>query len=188
MSRLVLIMAFILTQGVLYAQQQERVSKFSVYASAGPNLYLNNFDYFKKLVEPVHFNFGARIMWEPEHRLAIGLKTGYYKMYTVNFQGSNNAKIDLSAIPIHTFFTMKLYKGFYAHFGMGPTVFLNKISNDTGEKLSYSYLSLADVTGGFGYIQRPRKGFSFGAELEYFHASKADDHLLSLSFLARLPL
>lgn len=171
------------------AQEQEgRTPKFILYASAGPSLYLNNFDYFKKLVDPWSYNFSAKVMWEPRSRIAIGLKTGYRKLYDVNFPGNNGGKITLTMIPIQTAFQMKLYKGTYAHFGMGPSVFFNKISYSKGDLLNSSFLSLGDISAGFGYVKTARNKMTFGAEFEYFHAAKSDENLLSLSFVMRLPL
>ena len=170
------------------AQDAPKTSKFSVYASVGPSLYLNNFDYFSKFVDPFHYNFTARIMWEPKYRISIGLKSGYHKIYTVNFNGPNNGKFTLSAIPIQTLFTMRLFKGSYALFGMGPSLYYNNIVTSKGDVLNASFYSLADISAGFGYIQRSRDKLSFGAEFEYFFSSKSNENLLSLSFIARLPL
>ena len=188
MKTLILLLLLFVAQAHAFAQKPPRTPKFSVYLSAGPNLYLNNFDRFKRFVEPIHFNLGARIMWEPASRLSLGLKTGYYHIYTVNFNGKNNGKFTLTAIPIQTFFTMKIYKGSYILFGMGPSVYHNRISTIKGDVLNASFLSLADVSGGFGYIERNRKKVSFGAEFEYFFSAKSEENLLSLSLLVRLPL
>ena len=188
MKAFILLLLFVFAQAHVFAQKSDRTSKFSVYLSAGPNLYLNNFDRFRRFVEPVHYNLGARIMWEPASRLSLGLKTGYYHIYTVNFNGRNSGKFTLTAIPIQTFFTMMVYKGAYVLFGMGPSVYHNRISTNKGDVLNASFLSLADVSGGFGYIERKRKKVSFGAEFEYFFSAKSEENLLSLSLLVRLPL
>ncbi|CAN5420922.1 hypothetical protein BH10BAC4_BH10BAC4_19380 [soil metagenome] len=188
MKRYILLVFFLISWIQVDAQDSLRRPKFSAYGSAGINLYLNNFDYFKKFVNPVHYNFSLRLMWEPASRVSIGLKTGYYRIYTVDFNGPNNGKFSLSAIPIQTFFTMTLYKGVYALFGMGPSLYFNNISTSKGEVLNASFYSLADISAGFGYIQKPRNSFSFGAEFEYFYSSKSNENLLSLSFIARLPL
>ena len=168
MKRSALFLLLLVTQTNLLAQDSHRTPKFSVYGSGGPNLYLNNFDYFKKFVDPVHYSFSARIMWEPKYRVSIGLMTGFYRIYTVNFNGPNNGKFTLSAIPIQTLFTMKLYKGTYALFGMGPSIYYNRITTNKGEVLNASFLSLADVSLGFGYIPRLRNKLSFGTEFAYF--------------------
>ena len=183
---LFILLSFILTQTL--AQDSLRLSKFCVYGSAGPNLYMNNFDRFSNFVEPVHYNFGVRIMWEPKSRMSIGLKTGYYRIYVVNFNGPDRGKFTLSAIPVQTFFAIRLYKGTYALFGMGPSVYYNTISTSKGTILNASYLSLADVSGGFGYLSQTSSKLSFGAEFEYFFSAKSNEHLLSLSFIMRLPL
>ncbi len=188
MRQSILFLVLLSVQVQALGQDSLRTPKFSVYASVGPSLYINNFDYFSKFVDPLHYNFTARIMWEPKYRISIGLKSGYHKIYTVNFNGPNNGKFTLSAIPIQTLFTMRLFKGSYALFGMGPSLYYNSITTSKGEVLNASFYSLADISAGFGYIQRSRDKLSFGAEFEYFFSSKSNENLMSLSFIARLPL
>lgn len=184
---IIILLAVLVHQEIL-AQDSTRTSKFSVFASVGPNLYINNFDQFKKFVDGSNYSLALRVMWEPEHRLSIGLKTGYYRIYTVNFTGVNSGKFTLTAIPIQPFITMQLFKGFYAFYGMGPSLYFNKITSSAGELLNDSFLSLADISTGIGYLRRLKNKVSFGAEAEYFHSSKSDENLITVSFVTRVPL
>ena len=83
---------------------------------------------------------------------------------------------------------MKLYKGAYALFGMGPSLYTNTISTSNGIVLSDSFISLADISAGIGYIQKHRNKLSFGTEFEYFFSAKSKENVFSLSLLCRLPL
>ena len=105
------------------SQQMQSVSGIAVYAAAGPNYFLNNFQEFRKKVNTINYNVSVRVMWEPAYKVSLGLKTGYYKIYTVSFTGARaNANFDLTAIPIQIFVQTKISKNFYAFYGMGPTV------------------------------------------------------------------
>lgn len=182
-----LVIVWVLAAFPLFAQD-ETPSRWAVYAYAGPNFYLNNFDKFKSYVDGRNFSFGARVMWEPEHRISLGLKVGYYYIYRINFPGAGQGRVVLTAIPIQPFITMRLYKGFYGNFGMGPSIYTNKVEFNGSEVLNDSFTSLADVSVGFGYLQRRVGKVSFGGEVEYFYSAKSNENLMTISFVTRFPL
>ena len=162
----------------------QRVSGISVYATAGPNYFLNNFQQFRKRVSPIDYNLSLRIMWEPAFRVSLGLKTGYYKIYTVSLTGAKaNANFVLSAIPIQLFVKTKISKRFYAFYGMGPSVCLNTMSANNGESIHASFVSFADMSAGFGYLKSLNRKFLLGTELEYYHSSKSAENILTLTLV-----
>ena len=124
-------------------------------------------------------------MWEPAYKVSLGLKTGYYKIYTVSFTGARaNANFDLTAIPIQIFVQTKISKNFYAFYGMGPTVCLNTMQASNGETINATFTSFADMSAGFGYRKSVNKKLLLGTEFEYFHSSKSAENILTLTFVA----
>ena len=169
--------------------QEKKGTQKVIYLSVGPNYYLNNFDEpLRELVDQAHYSIGARFMWEGEHRLALGIKSGFYWIYSVEGTGSNNAKINLTGIPIEPCISMRFFDDFHVTYGIGPTLLFNNISSDQGELFSDSFLSTADMSLSAGYAKKINEKHSFGVELEYFRSSKAQDNLFSLSLLYRLPI
>jgi len=167
------------------SQQMRRVSGISIYATAGPNYFLNNFQEFRKKVNTINYNVSVRVMWEPGYKVSLGLKTGYYKIYTVSFAGARaNANFDLSAIPIQLFVQTKIAKNFYAFYGMGPTVCFNTMQASNGETINATFTSFADMSAGFGYQKSINKKLLLGTELEYFHSSKSAENILTLALVA----
>jgi hypothetical protein len=177
----VLLSAFCIAQ----SQPDKRMSRFSVYSTAGPNYFLNNFHQFRKKVNTVDYNISFRIVWEPSYRLSLGLKTGYYKIYTVSLTGGKaNAHFDLSAIPIQLWVKTKVSKHLYAFFGMGPSLCLNTMKANNGESIHASFLSYADVSTGFGYQRSINRKLSLGGEFEFFHSSKSAENLITMALVA----
>lgn len=184
MKKLISLLVFLFFVQLASAQQMKRVSGISIYATAGPNYYLNNFKEFRKRVNTVNYNLSVRVMWEPAYRVSIGLKTGYYKLYTVSFTGAKaNANFDLTAIPIQLLVKTKISQHFYAFYGMGPSVCLNTMQASNGEAIHASFTSFADMSTGFGYSKSINKKLSLGGEFEYFHSSKSAENIISLEFV-----
>lgn len=185
MKKFIPIVFFLSCAHFTNAQQMKRVSGISMYVTAGPNYFLNNFKEFRRRVNTVDYNFSCRVMWEPAYRMSIGLKTGYYKIYTVSLTGARaNANFDLTAIPIQLFVKTKISTHFYAFYGMGPSVCLNTMQASNGEAIHASFTSFADMSTGFGYSKTINKKLSLGGEFEYFHSSKSAENILSLEFVA----
>jgi hypothetical protein len=96
--------------------------RFTVYGGFGPNYYFNNLVIAKNSVNEFNYSFVGRIMWEPEHRLSVGIETGYYRLYTVNFNGPQHSKVVNSAVPIQVVIGMRIHKVFYTNLSMGLSI------------------------------------------------------------------
>src|SRR5881275_2879461 len=94
---------------------------FAIYAGVGPNYFFNNVVTGKNLVNDFNYSVDFRLMWEPEHRLSLGIESGYYRLYTANASTPANVSIVNSAVPVHIVAIMNLLKDFYLDFSFGPT-------------------------------------------------------------------
>jgi len=156
---------------------------FALYAGIGPNIYFNNLVLAKDNVNEFNYSFAGRIMWEPEHLISLGIESGYYRLYTVDFPELPDVKISNSAIPIQVVISMKILKKFYCNFSSGQTILINK-AHTPNDNVNASTLSLGDFAGTFGYKYPLKNHFSLQAEVKYFHASKLNDSNAALIFLA----
>ena len=158
--------------------------RFAFYTGVGPNYYFNNLVIGKKLVNEFNYSFVARLMWEPEHLLSVGIETGYYRLYTINATDPEPAHIANSAIPIQLVVSMKFLKTFYFNFNMGQSLLLNKVNTEASGNFNASAWSLADFTGTIGYRYRFKNRISIGAETKFFYSTSFVDRNIALVFMA----
>lgn len=126
-----------------------------------------------------------RFMWEPEHRISLGIETGYYKIYEV--QLSDNKQINtasLSVIPILFRIQMRVFKRFYASAATGISLhhsFVNALGNQSdSETMGFSNLQVS-----VGYIYPITKQFGLGMETKFLSENKTEDMVLSFEAVAR---
>lgn len=154
---------------------QENRHRFSVYLGAGPNFYFNNLVFLKNRVNELNYSFSGKIMWEPEHRLSIGLETGYFRLYGIDLSGPKNTKVRNSAIPIQLVVTMRVMKSFYGSFSIGRAFLINDVTTDAYGNFDATTFSLADFSATVGYRKKLNDRYSIGIDAKYYYSSKAED-------------
>lgn len=154
--------------------------KFALYAGIGPNYYFNNLIIGKDLVNEFNYSFAAKLMWEPEHLLSVGIESGYYRLYTLHTSGRDSAHIANSAIPIQLVVSMKFLKRFYFDFSMGQSRLINKVNSESNGNFETKAWSFADFSGTVGYRYRFQSRISIGAELKYFYSTGFIDRNIAL--------
>ena len=172
----------------VHAQKDSTAAKprrrWAVYAGIGPNVYFNNLELARNQVNVVNYSVVARIMWEPEHFLSLGLESGYYRLYTVKTPEAGNVFISNSAIPIQIVVSMKFLKSFYFNGSLGQSILLNEAHSQSYGNFDARTVSLGDFTTTLGY-RHPLMGdhFSIGAETKFFYSGRANDCSLALVFV-----
>lgn len=173
----------LLTASTLPASAQmarEKKHRFSVYLGAGPNFYFNNLVFLKNKVNELNYSFSGKIMWEPEHRLSIGLETGYFRLYGIDLSGPKNSKVRNSAIPIQLVVSMRVMKSFYGSFSIGRAFLINDVTTDAYGNFDATTFSLADFSVTVGYRKRLNDRYSIGIDAKYYYSSKAEDANVAL--------
>jgi hypothetical protein len=158
--------------------------RFTVYAGVGPNYYFNNLVIAKNYVNEFNYSFVGRIMWEPEHRLSLGIETGYYRLYTVNFNGPQHSSVVNSAVPIQLVIGMRIHKVFYTNLSMGLSILTNDVTTNFTGDFDAKAVSAADFTLTLGYKKMIGDRLSLGAETKLFYSSHAVDGNVALAFVA----
>ncbi len=162
---------------------QPQGQHFAVYGGLGPNFYFNNLQVGHQYVNNFNYSITGRFMWEPEHLLSLGVESGYYRLYTFNAPGVEQARIINTAIPLQVVVSMKFLQNFYASFSMGQSILLNKATSESLGDFKASSLSLADFSGALGYRHRLNNRFSISAEAKYFYSSSFVDTNIALLFV-----
>jgi hypothetical protein len=173
----------------LLAQKDNRgqVKKhmFSLYAGVGPNYYFNNLVIAKNYVQPWNYSLTARLMWEPEHFISLGIESGYCQLYTVKYAAPSlwPARITKIAVPVQLVVSMKFLKNYYADLSIGQSNLVDKFSSPYMGSFETSSWSLADFGITLGYKYPINNRVSVGAESKFFHSTKNKDSNLALVFM-----
>jgi hypothetical protein len=166
-------------------QAQVKKHKFSFYGGVGPNYYFNNLVIYKNSVQPWNYSLTARLMWEPEHFLSLGIESGYYKLYTVKYTvpSFGPAMVTNLAVPVQLVVSMKFLKNYYTDLSIGQTNLLYKFSSSNMGSFQTSSWSLADfgITVGYKYLIKNR--VSVCGDIKYFRSAKFTDSNMALLFI-----
>lgn len=162
---------FILLISFCSANAQKK--SYSLYASVGPNYYINNIVTFGSNVRPLNYGAFGRLMWNSNYAISLGVETGYNQFYRVNNEKST-AEVTLVAVPVHLVVSMKLTDKFYTSFAFGPS-FLTNYAKTQNNEITNNLTSLADGSLSFGYRKQLKRHLSLGAELRCNFSSKNED-------------
>ncbi len=185
-----LIFALVCLTTIAFAQAPEATEKpkhrWVLYGGIGPNVYLNNLEVASDKVKPVNYTFVARLMWEPEYFLRLGLETGYNQLYTMS--GSHPVTGDVSivnsVIPLQGVIQMRFLENFYGNFNLGFGILLNNVTTQNLGNFDDSVVSLGDFAVAVGYRKDMSERFTLGAELRGTYSGKLQDRNIALVFMA----
>jgi hypothetical protein len=167
----------------LLAQQNQKRTRFSVNGGVGLTRYVNTLEVGADLINQNHFGFSFRAMWEPEHRLAIGLETGYYTLYNLSKRPSKNsplaAESSLAIIPILLNLRMRIVNNFYLTAGTGAAILLSE-TTALGNTASSSQTSLSDFQASALYLRPINNRISWGGEAKFLSIGKTEDNAFAL--------
>ena len=172
--------------GLQVVAQEKDSSKRSgyslvLYAGGGVSQYMATIDpnipgvTNKSLVKPIGT---LRLMWQTDHRLSLGLESGFMNWYSYEVKhDSVSAKINVTSIPILATFGMPVGKHFKLFGGFGSYLMTSHLENES--KTSSKTLSLGWALAG-SYIQPLKKDLSLAYEVKWCKAHETKDDLLSL--------
>lgn len=131
--------------------------------------------------------FIARVMWEPEHFLKLGIESGYYWLYEVHdlpsFIGNDKLRSSTTLLPFFLNVTMRIYGNLYATIVSGYTIMYYNVESEEGKSIG-SDLSLSNYALGLSYIFSENKKWKFGAEFRYMRLNLTEDNYLNLNVFA----
>lgn len=117
-----------------------------------------------------------RVMWQTDHRLRLGVETGYVNMYSYRgFVNDQPAQVRVSAIPMLAVFSMSVVKRFALYAGTGPYLINSHLTYDGLTR--GSTFSLGWMVAGT-YTQPISKNLGLAAELKWYDATQTEDACL----------
>ena len=158
---------------------------FVLYAGGGLFTYLASVGSsgtgFNTAIVRTHATGTLRIMWYPDHRLRVGLESGYADFYSYKLKNGNSfGNVRLSGIPILAVFSMAITKRINVFAGIGSYLINTRLQYNG--KVTSNALSLG-VNGAVNYMQPITRRFGIGAELKWIEASTTRDYGLSAQVL-----
>ena len=138
---------------------------------------------------PHSFNATAKIMWQPEHLLRVGIESGYLSLYSykqsgfTSEYGTTDVKSSLSAVPIILIFSMELFREFEISTGVGVYFLFSEIDS-YDNKVSSSVFSNGYYSS-LSYYYPFNQEIRIGGELKYYYISKIEDADFSFQFILK---
>ncbi len=173
----------------LHSQEANEKNNFSMYLGLGKVYYFNNMEIQlpnQSYVEQNSWGCSIKFMWESEHRLSVGLETGFYRLYTFYYNDKNNIYNELGSIttdyfPFFLNVNMRVIDNLSLGIGTGIVSLANfSVSDDWNYTLSLAnYHALANYIFPIG----KNKKWQLGAEVRYLWIGKTNDHDLTYQAL-----
>jgi hypothetical protein len=149
--------------------------RFSVFLGGGVSYYLNNMERYGELINPLQSSLNTKFLWEPEHRLRLGIEVSYQGLYTTKLENNLKTNIELNTIPLQFILALQVFKPLTVSYGFGPSILFSKVSAPNQTTMAQT-LSLSDMTAAIQYRIKLKKRVSLLLETKYYRAAKADDN------------
>ena len=160
----------------------------SIVVASGISHYINSLQFDQSKTPSVKQNFSCssmRIMWEPEHRLSLGIEAGHYKVYEVQLVENNNTNTaSLSITPILFCVQMRIFRRFYVSAATGVSIHQADI-NLLGNQSSSQSMAFSNLKFSAGYVYPITKQFGLGLQAQLLSENKTEDVIASIQAVAR---
>ncbi|MCK9219457.1 MAG: hypothetical protein PHF97_03285 [Bacteroidales bacterium] len=162
---------------------------YSFTIGGGWTHYINSLEIGKKDARINFAGISLKFFWEPEHRLSLGLETGFYQIYKVKINDYMNVtgQAGMSAIPLLLTVRMRIVDHFHLSVGAGLAMMFNKVSG-MGQNINSTILSLSNYQFSGSYIYPLHKHWLVGGEFKVLDFGKADDWIYSVQAICTIRL
>ncbi|MBI5648194.1 MAG: hypothetical protein HY962_14780 [Ignavibacteriae bacterium] len=173
------------TPGVTRAQRVADEKPFALVLSAGGG--------WSRYLMPLPMNAevtrggpmtSLRLMWHPDHRLRVGLESGWTSFYSYTLTdvetgfGSTDARLSLSAVPMLLVFSMQVWHGVELFGGAGAYL-VNSHTDSFGTVVDVDELSQGWMFAAAWSVPLSQRFFA-SAELSWYGATQFEDAVLAL--------
>jgi len=171
-----------------FGQDADTTYKVNAIVGLGYSYFITSLAELDGL-NPHSFNATAKVMWQPEHLLRVGIESGYLSFYSykqtgfISEFGTTDVKSSLSAVPIILVFAMELFDNFEVSSGVGVYFLFSEIDS-YNNKVSSSVFSNGYYAS-LSYFHSLNHDISIGGELKYYYLSKIEDADISLQFVLK---
>lgn len=178
-SRVTILLIVCFLTGLESTAQDKKPNNWTVGAGLGWFHYVNTLEIGGGQVKPNQMGYTFRFMWEPEHRLAMGVESGYYTLYDINKDSTSTnpltGQASLTAIPIMLSLRMRVLPNVFISGGPGLTL-MNSEASAFGSKSKSSFLSLSNLHLSVMYRKKISERFDVGAEGKFLYFGKTEDY------------
>lgn len=159
-----------------------------VYGGVGYTRNFSQFDPKPSGLGQNGFVGTARIMWEPEHLLSLGIETGYCQVYRIDQKsvptefGTTDLYASQNAVPILMMASMRITDELKLTAGTG--VYLLYTFTKSFETEVSPMVTSGGIAAALSYLRPLNRQWSIGAEVKYYSMTKFSDENLSIQFVA----
>ncbi|HTX89080.1 MAG TPA: hypothetical protein VMC08_08830 [Bacteroidales bacterium] len=165
-------------------------SHYSLAVGIGWSHYINSMvTVSTRDVQKDFIGTSLRFLWEPPHRLSLGLETGFYRQYRVHLKLSDEYTMDsrMYLVPLLLVVRMRIVDQFYLSVAPGLTLQYSTLSG-VGDKESSTQLSLANFQVCASYFYPVSKLFLIGGEARLFYIGLTEDYMYSFHVVCAVKL
>ena len=182
---------FLAFSGISQQADSIKVKKnhYSLALGVGWAHYINTLEIGKDNATINSAGLSLKFFWEPEHRLSLGLESGFYRLYKVKSKTYTDlqGQASMSAIPLLLVVRMRIIDYFYLSAGAGLAVMFNKVTGIDNKVYSNS-LSLSNYQFSGSYLYPMTKHWQVGGEFKVLNFGMASDWMYTLQAVCAVKL
>jgi hypothetical protein len=189
----VLTMVLVVFTLVGFSQKKDSVkihlNHYTLTIGTGWTHYINNLEYGDQKIKQDFLGVSFKFYWEPEHRLSLGLESGYYKLFKITDQVNADTSIqfDRTVVPMLFLARMRIVDNVYLGAGFGLAFITNKAAGISREIITKT-TSLSNFELSAAYIYPLSKHWLVGGECKGFHFGNLDDWMYSIQVVCAVKL
>jgi hypothetical protein len=184
-KRAAIIMVLVILSTVVFSQNNQnvkaRINHYTLTIGTGWTHYVDNLQMVGQNLQKDFAGVSLKFFWEPEHRLSLGLESGYYKLFMAKGQLTDNTtgQVDRSVIPVLFLIRMRIIENVYLGIGTGIALIMNKTVGGH-QKVLTETISLSNFELSGAYIYPLSKHWLLGGEVKLFHFGNTEDNMYSI--------
>ena len=162
---------------------------YSLAIGVGWAHYINTLEMGKDDATINSLGVSLKFFWEPEHRLSLGLESGFYRLYKVRSKTYTDipGQATMSAMPLLLTVRMRIVDHFYLSVGAGLAVMFNKVTG-IDNQINSNILSLSNYQFSGSYLYPLAKHWRVGGEFKVLNFGKASDWMYTLQAVCAVRL
>jgi hypothetical protein len=164
-----------------------KTNHYSLAIGLGWAHYLNTLEIGGDAATINSLGISMKFFWEPEHRLSLGLETGFYRLYKVKSKTYTNVlgQATMSDVPLLLAVRMRVVDRFYLSAGAGLAVMFNKVTG-IDNKVTSTIISYSNYQFSASYIYPLSRLWQVGGEFKFLNFGKSEDWMYTLQVLCAI--
>jgi len=189
---LILILLFLSLSDVFAGKKDSTsvsLNHYSLAIGVGWTHFINSLEIGKDNAAIDFAGVSLKFFWEPEHRLSLGLESGFYKLYKVKSKTYTDVagQASMSVIPLLLTVRMRIVDHFYLSAGAGLAAMFNKVTG-IDQQINSTVWSLSNYQFSGSYLYPFGKRWRVGGEAKIFNFGKAADWMYSVQAVCAVQL